>query len=200
MLTHEFADFHRRDLVPVATGEYPRIGHRPAPDHDRLAARISLHPFDISHRADISIPDNRNPHRRLDLRNRVPIGATAIALFLRAPVDGDQRAAFLFHDARHQFVGLAIVPSNAHLACDRDVERGHQLADGTRYLQRRAHHSHPCATVGDFLFGAAHVQVDNIRPEVADTKRRLHDSVRIIAIDLEDDRSFGFAISQLLEH
>ncbi len=66
--------------------------------------------------------------RRLDLGDGVPVGLAAVALLLGPPVDGDQRAAVLFHDAGDQLVGAVILPAQADLAGHRHVQQVGQPA------------------------------------------------------------------------
>jgi len=58
----------------------------------------------------------------------------------------------------------------------------------------------PAPQLATDLAGPTHVQINGVRPQAPDAKRRLYDLVRIIAVDLESDRSLGFVIGQPLEY
>jgi len=74
-------------------------------------------------RTDVPAPDDRDFHQGFHFSNRVPVRQPAVTLLLRAPVDGDQRAAILLHNAGDQFVGTASVPAQADFSRDRHFER-----------------------------------------------------------------------------
>src|SRR5688572_13810399 len=44
---HHILDLFGRDLLPVETGEDPRVSDGAAPDHDRVTASVLLHTLDI---------------------------------------------------------------------------------------------------------------------------------------------------------
>src|SRR5688500_18608352 len=80
MLAHHILDLFGRDLLPVETGEDPRVSDGAAPDHDRVTASVLLHTLDIGDGFHIPAADDRDPGRSLDLCHGVPAGVATVAL------------------------------------------------------------------------------------------------------------------------
>src|SRR5688500_171200 len=98
MLTYSLLYLLRWDLLAIQPAEDPRIGYRVAPDHDRVTAGVLLHPLDVGYSLHITAADHGDLDQRFHLGDRAPVRFACITLFLRAPVDGDQRTALFFHN------------------------------------------------------------------------------------------------------
>lgn len=187
MFADGFLDHLRRDLVAVEAGKDPRVGDGAAPYHHGIDVGVRFHAVDVGDSLDIAAADDGNLHQRFDLGDGVPIGIACVALFLGAPVDSDERAAFFFHNASDEFVVLLSIPAEADLAGDWHAQMFDQLAERPRDLDRRWHHAHTCAAVCDGLGGTAHVEVDHVGVVLLDFQRGFEDEVGVVAVDLKGD-------------
>ena len=134
--------------------------------------------------------------RGLDLGDGIPVGVAAVTLLLRAPVDGDQRAAVLFHDAGDQFISAVVVPTQADLARHRHVQQVGEALENTGDLQGSPHQAHAGAVVGDRPRRAAHVDVEDVRALLHDAQSGGDDQLGVVPVDLDDERALHFIISE----
>ncbi len=109
-------------------------------------------------------------------------------------MNGDQRAAILFHYTGDQPVVFVPVPPQADFSRDRHLERGSQLLECARNLQRSRHHAHTCAAVRNAFGRATHIDINNVWLPLLHKQRGFQDQIRVVTINLKRNRAFCFFV------
>ena len=113
-----------RDGRTQAAAEDPGISHGGAPDEHRVTAGFHQAPRGFIVRADVSVSQDGDAGAGLDLRNRLPVGFSAVSLGPSPAMDGEQSRPVLLDGARHeQVVALGLVPPEAYFGADGNLER-----------------------------------------------------------------------------
>ena len=104
-------------------------------------------------------------HGLFDLTNDVPVGLAGVHLHPRAPVDGDGGGPRLLADLgkRHR-VHAAAVPALAEFHRHRLIHSGADGLNDAPGQLRVPHKGRAVAGFDDLSHGAAHVDIQNIRP------------------------------------
>ena len=148
----------RAYLSPVEAGKDPGIAYCSSTDHDRIAAGMPLHPFNICDCFDIPVAYDRDLNGLLYFSNGIPVCLSAVALFLRASMNRDRCTAVLFYDASNQQIIAAVFPAQANFPSHRHFQYHAQFVENMRHFQRCAHQTYTGAKVR-YGFGRA-TQVD----------------------------------------
>ena len=193
---HRKAHFPRRrihDLSRLQIGidgfENPRIPPRCAADRDRSAARFfhkTLSRWSVHH---VTIADDRDVYGRHHLRNHRPVSLSLIEVLPRPAMHGDRGSASFFDRACKLYAVLRVPrPSETHFHGDRHMDGlCHRLHDG---LGQRdiLHQRRAIAILDHLLHGAAHIDIDDVRPCLFHFLRTERHDLRIASEELQCDR------------
>ena len=141
--------------------ENPGIVKRPAADAHAGTAGFVEHLLRRLGRDDVAITDNRNGfhhiHHRPDARE---VHRSAEALFARAAMHEDRCHAHVFERAGEVRRGeVLVVPAEAHLGGDGNLERIDHAFDQRGRLVQLGHHRRAAAAPRDLVDRAAHVDI-----------------------------------------
>jgi len=168
--------------------EYPRPALGSAADHDGVCPRGLQHSTRLLRCGDVAIGHHRDMHRSFDSGNGVVLGLTLVALLACSTVHGQHLHPGTFKSTRQPHrVLVRLAPAGAHFECHRHIawrtSRNHGLHDGQgqRFVlhQRRAG-----PLVANFLGGATHVDIDDLRTALDVVDSRLGHHLRIGAGNL----------------
>ena len=99
---------------PDGAGQ-PRVGHRTAPQHQRIAARHRTAALGVFHGPDFAVGHHRDAHRRAHLRDQLPIRGRAVAIGLGAGMHHQLHRPTVLHGLGALAHQQRVVKAQAHL-------------------------------------------------------------------------------------
>ena len=144
--------------------KYPRAPLRGTANHDSIAASVCENKFGFLGRINVTIRRHRNIYALLYGTNGVVFGCAVVEIAAGSAVYGERLYAALLGDARNTERVLVLpVPTSTYLQGDRHVDCVYDRFQNSRHQRFIFHQCGTGIDFANFLGGAAHVDVDDVR-------------------------------------
>ena len=184
----------KASVVCLDARRQPRIGHRPAPQHQGLHAAFAARLQGVLQGPDLPVGHQRQVGQgRADARQLVPVGRRLVAVALRARMHHQLRRAARGERLRGLEHATTVLHAQAHLGGDGDTLRhraAHRRDDAVQQLGFVEQHGAASVPV-DAAGRAAEVQVDARWRQLGQARRVVGQHRRVGAEQLRPHRHAG---------